>query len=96
MIKRLIRFKIYTDRARWYMQYVQTLIMITILIQTSGFRMLWWYIPILLVAIIFGFIFVGYLEVRIGFLKEEQNKYAEQNPVLQEILEIIKKKESEK
>ena len=91
MIKRLIRFKIYTDRARWYMQYVQTLIMVTILIQTSGFTMLWWYFPVLLAAIIFGFIFVGYCEVKIGFLKEEQNKYAEQNPVLQEILEILKK-----
>lgn len=55
--------------------------------------MLWWYFPLLLAAIIFGFIFIGYLEVKIGFLKEEQNKYAEQNPVLQEILEILKQKD---
>lgn len=90
MKKTLVRWKIYTDRARWYMGYVQMLITLTILMQTSGIKVELWYLPVLFVVIACLFIIVGYIEVKLGTLKEEQKKYAEENPVIQEILREIK------
>lgn len=90
MKKTLVRWKIYTDRARWYMGYVQMLISISILLKVTGIDFVWWYYPIMLICIVAGFIVVGYFEVRFGTLKEEQRKYAEENPVLQQILKEIK------
>ena len=90
MKKRLARFKVYIDRARWYMVYLQMLLMIAIFIQTSGFEMEWYYYPIILISVVCLFILFGYFEVKSGMLKHEQQKYGEENPVLQEILNEIK------
>lgn len=91
MKKTLVRWKIYTDRARWYMGYVSMIISIITLLKVSGVSVIWWHIPILFFVIVFLFIIIGYIEVKLGTLKEEQKKYSEENPILQEILEEIKK-----
>ena len=91
MRKRLARFKIYTDRARWYVGYVQLLLMVSIFLKTNGIDIPLWAYPIMLLCIVFGFILFGFLEIKLGILKEEQNKYAEQNPMMVEILEEIKR-----
>ena len=91
MKKRIARFKVYTDRARWYVGYVQLLLMFAVWLKTYEVKLDWWHYPILLLGIIFGFILFGFLETKLGILQEEQNKYAEQNPVLMEILRELKK-----
>ena len=90
MRKRLARFKIYTERARWYMIYVQMLLLIGIWLNTLGIDLVWWHYPIILIICACLFIVFGYLEVKIGLLKYEQEKYAQENPVLQDILKEIK------
>jgi len=95
MRKRLARFKIYVERSKWYAYFFLMLIQIAIFIQTSGFEMKWWYFPIIFIGVVCCFIVVGYFEVKIGLLKYEQEKYAQENPVLQEILKEIKELKSE-
>lgn len=90
MKKTLVRWKIYTDRARWYMGYIQMIVSLMILLQVKGIEVELWYLPFIFIFIVAGFIVVGYFEVRFGTLKEEQKKYAEENPVLQDILKEIR------
>jgi hypothetical protein len=91
--KTLVRWKIYTDRARWYMGYVQLLMMFIILFQTRGILIEWWLILLLIPVVVMMFVVVGYIDVKVfKLLEAEQKKYAEENPVLQEILTILKVK----
>lgn len=90
MLKRLSRFKIYTDRSRWYMVYFQMLLLAGIWLNTLGIDLDWWHYPIILIVCACLFITVGYLDVKIGLLKYEQEKYGQENPVLQEILKEIR------
>jgi len=90
MKKRLVRWKTYTDRARWYMGYIQLLVMFIILFQTRGILIEWWVIVLLIPVVVIGFIIVGFIDVKIfKLLEEEQKLYGEQNPVLQQILKGI-------
>jgi hypothetical protein len=90
MKKRIARFKIYTDRARWDVGYVQLLLMVAIFLKTNGIDVPVWAYPLMLLVIIFGFILFGFLETKLGILQEEQNKYAEQNPIMMQILNELR------
>ena len=74
------------------MGYVQLLVMFIILFQTRGIVLEWWLIVLLIPFVVLGFIVVGFTDVKIfKLLEEEQKLYGEKNPVLQQILEEIKK-----
>ena len=95
MIKRLARFKVYIDRARWYYVLIQFFIIILIYFNTMGLELTWWHYPVILLVTIFGMIIAGYLDRRIGFLKEEQRFYSNENPVIQDIVRRLKEIEKE-
>ena len=90
MIKRLSRFKVYIDRARWYYVLIQFFIIVLIYFNTKGYTLSWWHYPVIFIVVIATMIIAGYLDRRIGVLREEQRFYSTENPVLLDILEQIK------
>ena len=91
MKKRLARFKVYTERSRWYMVYFQMLLLFALFLSDKGISLIWWQYPLLLVVVACIFIVLGYFEVKLGMMKEEQLKISQENPMLLDILDQLKK-----
>lgn len=91
MIKRLARFKAYTDRARWYSSTAQ-FILIILYTATSPiqFRLRLKMLALVIIVMI-GLIVIGYVDRKIGFIKEEQRFYSYENPMTMEIIEKLNK-----
>jgi hypothetical protein len=92
MIKLLARFKVYTDRARWYMGFFQMMITIAIYFRVKGIVLGIPELAGILILSVMLFILVGFIDVKLfKALKAEQKIIAEENPVLMEILERLKR-----
>lgn len=88
MIKSLIRWKIYADRARWYMAFGQTVLQLAIYFSLSGGSLSLYQWVLISLSTVVGFVVVGFIDVKVfKALKEEQRNYSEQNPVIMEILD---------
>ena len=59
------------------------------------FALSWWHYPVILLVVIFSMIIAGYLDRRIGFLREEQRFYTNENPIIQDIVRRLKEIEKE-
>ena len=95
MIKRLARFKIYIDRARWYYVLVQFFLILLIYFNSMDFNLDWWHYLIVILVAFSGMVIVGFIDRRIGLIKEEQRFYAIENPVLADIVRRLKTLERE-
>ena len=92
----LIRFKVYMDRARVYIGYVQfaftTFIMLKVYEDTKiggWFFSHWWAILLFFFIFFAGLIVIGYLDKR--YIRPyEQSEMNSTNPEIMEILRIIK------
>ena len=91
MIKRIARWKIYIDRARWYLVLSQFFMILIIFINSTGLKVSWWHYPFIILGTLFTFIVVGYFDRRMGIIKEEQRFYSTENPVIQEILKEVRR-----
>lgn len=101
----LIRWKIYFDRSRMYIGYIQFFLIGVVFLQSfkdkSWGEFIYQYalisIPVLLILFILLSLFLGYLDSRLGFRAEELRNVSDTNPVLKEILISVKeiKKELE-
>jgi hypothetical protein len=90
MLKRLVRYKIYYDRARGYIGAAQFLMLAVIMAKQFGLK-LGVFGSICLVASFFaGCLVVGYIDTRLGIREEEIRNSNEQNPEIMEILKILK------
>ena len=89
--KRIARYKVYTERSRWYMVYLQMLMLFALFLSDNGIRIDWWQYPILFVVVACAFITLGYFEVKLGMMKAEQLKISQENPMLLDILGQLKK-----
>ena len=90
MIKRIARYKIYVDRARWYMVFIQFIMIIIIFLQSNGIVLHWTLYPVIVFAVLLLMIIVGYIDTRLGLIREEQRFYSTENPVISEILKVLK------
>ena len=92
MKKRLARFKVYTERSRWYMVYFQMLLLFALFLSDKGISLIWWQYPLLLIVVACIFVVLGYFEVKSGMLRYEQEKYINENPgfdrIFKELQEI--------
>ena len=96
--KTLIRWKVYIDRSRMYIGYVQFLLIIFVFIKSLGenrvtdfiFEHSLVAIPILLVLFLFLSLVVGYLDSKLGLREEEIRNFSKSNPVLMDIQKSIK------
>jgi len=90
IIKRLARYKIYIDRSRWYYVLIQFFVIILIYFNTLDLQLDWWHYPIIFLVTISSMIVAGFIDRRIGMIREEQRFYSTENPVIQDILNRLK------
>jgi hypothetical protein len=94
----LIRWKVYFDRSRMYIGYLQFFLIGIVFLQS--FRdepwgaLLFQYalisIPVMLILFVAISVFLGYLETRWGLREEELRNLSSSNPVMMEMLVTLK------
>lgn len=92
--KTLIRWKVYIDRARMYVGYVQFLMIGFVFLEAYKdssvglliFNNLLWSIPILFLLFIILSLILGRLDTVLGFREEELRNASTSNPIMREIL----------
>lgn len=92
--KTLIRWKVYIDRARMYVGYVQFLMIGFVFLEAYKdssiglliFNNLFWSIPILFLLFIILSLILGRLDTVLGFREEELRNASTSNPIMREIL----------
>jgi len=96
--KAIIRWKIYLDRARMYLMYINFFMMVTVFINSFkdyeiGKLMNEYMIISVLIMIILLLgisLVLGYFDTKLGIRSEEARNMAVHNPVTMEILERVK------
>lgn len=94
----LIALKIYFDRARMYLGYINFFMLNMVLINSfdnstmknllSEYQLI--AIPLLFVVYLFALLFIGYLDTKWGLRQEEMRNNAMNNPVMQDLLQSIR------
>jgi preprotein translocase subunit SecG len=93
----LIRWKVYFDRSRMYIGYLQFFLIGVVFIQSFKDKpwgdLIFSYalisIPLLFVLFIVFSLVIGYVDSRLGFREEEMRNLSKSNPVMMEILESV-------
>jgi len=94
----LIRWKIYIDRSRMYIGYIQFFLIALVFFEkyqdTSWgktiFDYAWISLPIAVILFIFLSLVLGYLDSKLGFRQEELRNLSASNPVMMEILNELR------
>lgn len=95
--KSLIRWKVYIDRSKMYIGYVQFLLIIFVFIKSLGdnpvtefvFNSPMIAVPAILVLFVVASLLLGYLDSRLGFREEEIRNHSKSNPVLMDIQKTL-------
>lgn len=96
--KKLITLKIYFDRARMYLGYINFFILNMVLIESIENASLkeyiaqykWVLIPLLFFSYVSLLLLIGYLDHKMGLRQEELRNNAIKNPVMQDLISSIK------
>jgi hypothetical protein len=99
----LIRWKVYFDRSRMYIGYLQFFLVGVVFIQSFKdqpwrdliFKYALISIPVLFILFIFVSLLIGYVDSKFGFREEELRNLSKSNPVMMEILESVKELKKE-
>jgi hypothetical protein len=99
----IIRWKVYFDRSRMYIGYIQFFLIGVVFLQgykdTPWGHMIFQYaiisIPIALILFIFLSLLLGYFDSKLGLREEEFRNLSVSNPVMMEILESVKEMQAE-
>ena len=93
----IVSLKIYFDRARMYLGYINFFMLNLVLINSFGegrigdllkeYQHI--FIPLLILFYILLLLFIGYLDTRLGLRQEEMRNNASVNPVMQDLLKSI-------
>jgi hypothetical protein len=91
--KTLIRWKVYIDRSKMYIGYIQFLLIIFVSIESLGDNSIKEFVfthpmtalPIIFIIFIILSLVIGYLDSRLGFREEEIRNHSKSNPVLMDI-----------
>lgn len=87
--KTIAKYKIFLDRSRMYLNYVQFTIMLKLLFSDINIESDFLFF-VLLVAVLLLMIFIGYLDTLFGIRSREMENNSLTNPVLREIFKILK------
>lgn len=93
----LIRWKVYIDRARMYIGYLQFFMIGFVFFESFReenigkliFNHLYLSIPILFLAFIFLSLLIGYIDSKMGFREEELRNSSYSNPMFREIYQNL-------
>lgn len=94
----LIRWKIYFDRSRMYIGYIQFFLIGIVFLQSfkdrSWGEFIFKYalisIPVFLVLFVLLSLLLGYFDSKLGFREEELRNLSKSNPVMMEMLDQLK------
>ncbi len=94
----LIRWKVYLDRSKMYISYINLFMMVTIFlgaIKNTGvgkFLIANVYVALPLMIILFMFLalLLGYWDSKLGIRSEEMRNLTSQNPIQMEMLETVR------
>lgn len=89
--KLIAKYKIYLDRSRTYLSYVQLAMIMKLFFSDVNIDNNW----ILLAGVVVCFlllVLLGYLDTRFGIRAREMENNSMHNPVIKEILKILKEK----
>lgn len=89
----LIRWKVYIDRSKMYIGYIQFLLIIFVFINSLESNPVSQFVvdrpliavPLILVLFVVCSLILGYLDSKLGFREEEIRNHAHSNPVLRKI-----------
>lgn len=95
--EKLITLKIYFDRARMYLGYINFFILNLVLVNSIDNPILsefisnhkWILFPALLILYIVLLLFIGYLDTRLGLRQEELRNNAVVNPIMQDLMRTV-------
>jgi hypothetical protein len=90
----LIRWKIYFDRSRMYIGYIQFFLIGIVFLQSFKdqpwgeflYRYAFVTVPVLLLLFIVVSLLLGYLDTKLGFREEELRNLSSSNPVMMDML----------
>jgi hypothetical protein len=96
--KSLIRWKIYFDRSRMYIGYIQFFLIGIVFLQSFEdgewgklfFKYAFVSLPVTLLLFVILSLFLGYLDTKLGFREEELRNLSKSNPVMMEMLDSLK------
>jgi len=98
--KNIIRWKMYFDRARMYVSYVQFILIGLVFIKafkggisTYFFSHMGWTLPVMVIVFVASCLIIGYLDMKLGIRSEEYRALSEANPMMMELLDRTKKEE---
>jgi len=89
----LIRWKVYIDRSKMYVGYIQFLLIIFVFINSLDNNPVSQFVlekpliavPVILVLFVLCSLVLGYMDSKLGFREEEIRNHARSNPVLRQI-----------
>ena len=95
--QKLIRWKVYLDRSKMYIGYVQFFLIILVFIQSMESNPVSEFvqnniiisIPLILAIFVFLSLVVGYVDSRLGLREEEIRNHSQSNPILRDIKESL-------
>ena len=101
--KSLIRWKVYIDRARMYVGYIQFMMIGFMFLDnyketswgTLIFDHLIYSLPVLFILFILLHLILGRIDTLLGFREEEMRNASSSNPVMRELLSNIKELQQE-
>ena len=94
----LIRWKVYFDRSRMYIGYIQFFLIGIVFLQSFKdkpwgeiiFKYALISVPVAVILFVFVSLVLGYLDSKLGFREEELRNLSNSNPVLMEMLDQLK------
>ena len=102
--KTLIWCKVYIDRAKMYLGYINFLMIGIVFLHTFKDESWIHYLsanyyityPLIIIGTILLFLFIGYVDTKFGLRQEELKNISNSNPIIQEILNHLKELKIEK
>lgn len=96
--KKMIRWKVYFDRSRMYIGYLQFLLIIFVFIKSFDNNLFIDYVfkhslvtlPVVLLLFILLSLVIGYIDSKLGLREEELRNFSKSNPVLMDIQKSLK------
>ena len=96
--KALIRWKVYLDRSKMYIGYINLFMMVTIFLGAIKNTLVGKFlianvyiaIPILILLFVLFALLLGYWDSRLGIRSEEMRNLSSQNPVQMEMLQTLR------
>ena len=91
MLRKVVKIKVYFDRARGYIGYIQTFMIVILLVNSLEWEVNMMEYALLFVLFFIISVLVGWLDTRLNIRKYEYENQSEQNKYATETLDRVRK-----